>query len=503
VPTRVVLAFDVGTSGVKAVLAEPVRGIIASAARGYGLSTPAPGWVEQDARAMRAAMGRASRELLRDADVQVEAVVVTAQMFSLQPVDGAMEPVGPMLSWLDQRAAATAAELASRVPYPDQSRRLGSRITAKDILPRAMWLRHEAPDRYAHTAWLLDCKEAVVAWLCGSAVVDPSGASAWRLTNASGSSWDDTACELLDIDAARLPRIAPATAIAGGLRPIAARTLGVAAGPPVLVGAGDVPASQLGAGAVGPGRAHLSLGTAAYLGIDADVGTRDPAGNLGTLAHALPGRALVWLEIATGGGALAWVGRALAPAQGRAVPASRLERIASAAAGQTDDLLFAPWLSGERVPLFDDSARGAFVGLRLGHGPGHLARAVMEGVAFQIRWALDYGAGYGVTPTGIRVVGGGGVGDVWLGIVADTLDRQLEVVAAPQDAAALGAAAIAFAGLGWWDRVERVTDLVRVERVIRPDPSRTPARDRLYPLFQRLHPALASLSGRLDPGPIR
>ncbi|MET0771958.1 MAG: FGGY family carbohydrate kinase [Candidatus Limnocylindrales bacterium] len=492
--TRVVLAFDVGTSGVKATLVDARAGIIGSAGRGYGLSTPAPGWVDQDGLAIRAAMARASRELLRDRPVSVEAVSVTAQMFSLQPVDAALEPVGPMLSWLDQRAAGVAADLARRVPPEEQARRLGSRVTAKDIVARALWLRAEAPDRYARTAWLLDCKEAVVAWLCGVAVIDPSGASAWRLTDATGEAWQQGSCTLAGIDRALLPPIAPATTIAGGLTAVAARALGVPAGTPVLVGAGDVPASQLGAGAVGPGRAHLSLGTAAYLGIDADPGVRDPAGNLGTLAHAVPGRTIVWLEIATGGGALAWVGRVLAPAGARGMPPARLERLASSVAGETDDLLFAPWLSGERVPLFDDSARGAFVGLGLQHGPGHLARAVMEGVAFQIRWALAYGIDFGTIPTGIRVVGGGGVGSVWLGIIADTLDRELEVVASPQDAAALGAAAIAFVGLGWWDGLQRVDDLVRVERVVRPDPARTEARDRLYPLFQRLHPALAAAS---------
>jgi xylulokinase len=490
----VVLAFDVGTSGVKATLVDPRRGIIASAARSYGLSTPVPGWVDQDSLAIRAAMSRASRELMRDPSVRVAAISVTAQMFSLQPVDAALEPVGPMLSWLDQRAADVASGLARRVPPDEQTRRLGSRITAKDIVARALWLRAEAPDRYARTAWLLDCKEAVVAWLSGTAVIDPSGASAWRLTDAVGGAWDDGACDLTGIERRRLPPIAAATSMAGGVTTAAARALGLPTGIPVLVGAGDVPASQLGAGAVGAGRAHLSLGTAAYLGIDADPTARDPAGNLGTLAHAVPGRTIVWLEIATGGGALAWMGRVLAPAGSRGIPPARLERIASDAAGETDDLLFAPWLSGERVPLFDDSARGAFVGLGLHHGPGHLARAVMEGVAFQIRWALAYGNDFGAAPTAIRVVGGGGVGDVWLGIIADTLDQELEVVAAPQDAAALGAAAIAFVGLGWWDHLGRITDLVRVERVVRPDAIRARARDRLFPLFQRLHPALAGVN---------
>jgi xylulokinase len=497
-----VLAFDVGTSGVKAALVDPERGIVASAGRAYALDTPAPGWVDQDMRAIRAAMGRASRALLQASSTSVAAVVVTGQMFSLQPVDARLEPVGPMLSWLDQRAAGAAARLSEGLPPAEQTRLLGSRITAKDIVARAVWLRDAAPERDARTAWLLDCKEAVVAWLTGVAVTDPSGASAWRLTTRDGNAWDPTACRRTGVDARRLPAIAPATDIAGGLTRSAARVLGLAAGTPVLVGAGDVPASQLGSGAITRGAAHLSLGTAAYLGIDADAGTRDPAGNLGTLAHVVPGRELVWLEIATGGGALAWMGRALTRQGGVAPRPERLERLASAAAGETDDLIFAPWLSGERVPLFDDAARGAFVGLSLRHGPGHMTRAVMEGVAFQLRWALAYGAGYGMAPAVIRAVGGGGVGSVWLGIIADTLDRDLEVVAAPQDAAALGAAAIAFTGLGRWSSVTEVERLVRVERVVRPDPARTAARDRLYPVFQRLHGALAPVSGALGGAPL-
>lgn len=492
----VVLAFDVGTSGVKAVLVDAERGILASVGRAYGLSTPAPGWVDQDTLRIRRSMARASRMLLREHAARVEAVVVTAQMFSLQPVDALGEPVGPMLSWLDQRAAGVADDLARRVPAAELASVLGSRITAKDIVARAMWLRSEAPERYARSAWLLDCKEAVVAWLTGVMVTDPSGASAWRLTDRTHAAWDEAACGLVDVDSTRLPPIAPATSVAGGLTRAAARALGLPAGIPVMVGAGDVPASQLGSGAVGPGRAHLSLGTAAYLGIDAHGDAHDPEATLGTLAHVVPGRSIVWLEIATGGGALAWAGRALAPG-GKGIAAVRLERIAQEVAGETDDLLFAPWLSGERVPLFDDGARGAFVGLALRHGPGHLTRAVMEGVAFQIRWALSYAIRYGVTPTTIRVVGGGGVGSVWLGIIADTLGRELEVVAAPQDAAALGAAAIAFTGLGRWRGVGEVERLTRVDRVVRPDPARAAARDRLYPLFQQLHGALRPVNDEL------
>jgi xylulokinase len=493
-----VLAIDVGTSGVKAVLASSRHGIVGSRQRSYPLHTPRPGWVEQDPMEIRAALVAATRELLdasTSATTDIEGVVLTAQMFSVQPVDAAGEPVGPMLSWLDQRAAGEAADLALRVPPGRQFEAAGSVVTAKDIVPRILWLRHQAPDTWARSSWLLDCKEAMIAWMTGRAVTDAAGASAYRLTDHRAADWDPVLCELLGVPLDRLPEVAPATSVAGGLRPRAAAAMGLPVGLPVFVGAGDVPASQVGSGAIHPGDAHLSLGTAIYLGFHTDVPLDDPARSLGILGHAIPDAWILWLEIATGGAALTWITRALGdPARPDAViDHTLIERLVSSVADDTDDLLFAPWLSGERVPLFDDDARGAFVGLALRHGRAHLVRAVMEGVAYQIRWAYEYGLAYGVAPGSVRAVGGGGLGDAWLGIIADTLGRPIEVVDAPQDAAALGAAAMAFVGLGVWPAFDTVADHVRVARTIIPETERARRRDQGFARFRTLHDALAPI----------
>jgi xylulokinase len=167
-----------------------------------------------------------------------------------------------------------------------------------------------------------------------------------------------------------------------------------------------------------------------------------------------------------------------------------MERLAAEAAEGMGGLLFAPWLSGERVPLFDDHVRAAFVGLGLNHRAGHLVRAVLEGVAFQLRWAWDYGLAFGVTPGVVRVVGGGGVGRTWLGIIADVLGRPLEVVANPADAAAVGVAATAFVALGAWSDPREVSRLVRVAERIEPDAHRSAAADASFARFTRLAAAL-------------
>ncbi|MGZ6214350.1 MAG: FGGY family carbohydrate kinase, partial [Candidatus Limnocylindria bacterium] len=233
-PATRILAFDVGTSGVKAALLEDRR-LVASNVRAYGLQTGSDGWVEQDLGEIRRAMGRASRAVLRERGLDrtaIDAIAITAQMFNLVAVDERGDSVLPMLSWLDTRATSRAAALADEIPPAQQFRLLGSVVTAKDVLPKILWLRDERPELYRRTRWLLDCKEALVLQLTGRAVIDPAGSSAFRLVEPASGDWSAEACRRLGVDPALLPEVRPAASIAGGLTAAAARELGIAAGTP-------------------------------------------------------------------------------------------------------------------------------------------------------------------------------------------------------------------------------------------------------------------------------
>jgi sugar (pentulose or hexulose) kinase len=486
-----ILAFDVGTSGVKAVVTEGAR-LIASNVRPYGVRSGSDGWVEQDIGMIQRAMGRASRAAIAAAGggPPIAAISITAQMFNLQPADEHGDPILPMMSWLDIRASERAARLAVEVDPEEQYRLLGSVVTAKDVLPKILWLRDECPALYASTRWLLDCKEALVLRLTGVAVTDPTGASVFRLVEPGTGRWSDPACRRLGVDRRRLPEVRPASSIAGGLLPAAARELGVPPGTPVLVGAGDVPTSQVGAGAIGVGDAHLSLGTAVYLGIITARPVEDPTRRLGVLAHVTDDRWILWLEIATGGGALSWLMRAL---ERRRVDYAEVDRIVEACADDMGELLCAPWLSGERVPVFDDALRAAFIGLELRHGRAHLIRAVMEGVACQIRWAIEFAEAYGEPVGEIRAVGGGAIGSAWAQIIADIMGRDLVAVAEPQDAGARAAAALALVAIGEEPDLAFMREATRTERTYHPSPARRDRSDRTYRRYRRMYEALAPL----------
>ena len=493
----VVVAYDVGTSGVKAVVVAADGSVLASRVEPYGLLTPRPGWVEQDLDAMIAALGAASRAVLASLSIaarDVVAVGLTAQMFSVVPVDADGHALRPMLSWLDQRSDAEAAAIVGRGGPDGGYAALDAVLTGKDIAPKIAWLRRHDDDR--RIAWYLDCKEAVAARLTGAAVTDPCGASAYRLIDRASGEWDRESCELAGVPIDRLPRVEAATAVGGRLSAEGAALTGLLAGTPVVVGAGDVPAGQIGAGANEPGEAHLSLGTATYFGITADRYLPDPARRLGPLRHVMTDRWIVWLETATGGGALAWFRRLMAgfaPRGAEPPDHAAIDRAVRAVEAEMDGLLFAPWLTGERVPLFDDAVRGAFLGVALHHGAAHFARAVMEGVACQVATTLEYGLNYGVEPASIRTVGGGGIGAAWTSIIADTLGRPLAIVSEPQDAAARGAAACALVGAGMADGLDTAVP-ARTERVVEPDPVRAEAARERLARFRGLHGALRTIA---------
>jgi xylulokinase len=501
-----VIGHDVGTSGTKTVLCDLDGRVVSTAYEPYPLLHPVPGWVEQDPDALIGSVLRGSRRVVEQSGIAadgVEAVSVTGQMFNALAVDATGQAITPMLSWLDVRSVPQADEIARRWDFDGQFDRFGNVFTAKDIVPKLLWIRDAQPDVWRRAATFLDCKDYVNARLTGRVATDHAGASATFLYDVAQRRWNEQAALDLGIAPDRLPPVRDAADVLGGLSDAAASIAGLRAGTPVVVSAGDVPAGQIGAGAALPGECHLSLGTACYFGISLDEPLRDPGRRLGLLCHVDPSRWLLWAEMETGGGAVAWWRAILgggAGAEGQS--AETFERLAASVAPQDVDLLFAPWLSGERVPLWDHDARGAFVGLGLHHGPAHLSRAILEGLAFQLRWALEYAQAFGQEIDEVRVIGGAGVGAVLPRVLADVFGLPLAVIADAPSAAARGAAMCALAGVAGRD-VDALASTMAVSERIEPDERLRAVYEARFEAFKALHRTLQPVTRSLLHGDAR
>ena len=502
-----ILAHDTGTGGDKAVLTDPQGRVVHTHYRPYPLHYPQPGWVEQDPEALWEAVAETTRQVLRESGVdpaQVLGVGISAQMFNLLPVDGAGRPLMPMLSWLDARSTAQADRLL-RGDLPQLIyRHTGNRPTAKDIIPKILWLKEARPDLWSRTAHLLDCKEYILQRLTGRIVTDYHGASVYFLFDSQRKAWSEPVCRALGIPLEMLPAAVPCTEVIGEVTEQAARLTGLRPGTPVVACAGDVAVAQTGAGANAPGRAHLCLGTATWIGVSSEAFTNDPQRPFWALNHIHPARWILAGEMETGGGALMWFRDALAPSGEPPARASdrttyaALSRMAEAVPPGADRLLFAPWLSGERAPVLDHYARGAFVGLALGHTQAHLARAVMEGVGFHLRWILEAMQAIGLRVEQANAIGGGCTSAVWTQILSDVTGRRLDVVEHALEAGAIGAALTVAVGLGAIPSLDSIDDRIHIQRTVEPRSGPIARRyDGLYREYRAVFEALAPVFRRL------
>jgi len=503
---KYILAHDTGTGGDKAVLCDLAGKVIHSAYQSYGISYPRPEWVEQDPDELWQAVAATSRQVIRESGIDPKAIIgvgVSAQMWNTLPVDEKGQPLTPMLSWLDLRSV----KQADRLFVGDMPKFLfdntGNIPTAKDSIPKILWLKEERPEIWKKTAYLLDCKEYILFKLTGRIAIDLVGASVYFLFNPYTKHWSEEVCHRLDIPVEKLPPFFPCTDVIGEVTPAAAKQTGLNPGTPVVICAGDVAVAQTGAGANREGKVHLCIGTATWVGVSTSTFRNDPVKPFWGLNHIDPNKYIIAGEMETGGGALMWLRDAICQEEKRLAAESGqssyelLSAMAEAVPAGSDKLIFLPWLSGERAPVLDHYARGGFIGLNLSHNKSHMVRAVMEGVAYHLRWICESMEKVGFQIDGFNGIGGGCNSAVWMQIISDITGKPLSKVKNHLEAGAAGAALTVAVGLGIYSSVEEIDDLIKIERVIHPDASRQKRYEALYREYRELYNVLVPIHRRL------
>jgi xylulokinase len=485
-----VLGIDVSTTATKAVLVDERGAVRGVGSAEYGFRTPRPLWSEQDPGLWWDGAITAIGSVLETAGVtggDVEAVGLTGQMHGLVLLDAADRVLRPAILWNDQRTAAECDAIRDAVG-PD---RLVA-ITGNDALtgftaPKLVWVRDHEPELWRVAAHVLLPKDYLRLRLTGTHMIDKADGAGTLLFDLAARDWSPEVLARLDIPPAWLPPTAEGPAITGMVMPDAAAATGLRAGTPVVAGGGDQAANAVGVGVVSPGSMALSLGTSGVVFAATDRPLFEPRGRVHAFCHAVPGRWHMMSVMLSAAGSLRWFRDALAPG----VDFADLVAEAAEVPAGSDGLLFLPYLSGERSPHPDPLARGAFVGLTLGHERRHLTRAVLEGVAFGLRDGLDLMTSAGMTPAGqIRASGGGTASPLWRQILADVLGTELATVETTEGAA-YGAALLAAVGAGWWRNVDAATEaVVRVTPVAAPGPDAMVYAER-HAVYREVYPALA------------
>ena len=473
----VILAVDLGTSGVKVGLVDRDGGVRAAASQGYPMESDGGiGAAEQDPEAWWAALVTATHRARAAAgSIEVAGVCVVGQGPTLVAVDSAGWATHPAITWMDGRPAVEAAELEAATGLAGWS--LG-------ILPAARWLeRHADRDAVARTRWYLNAWEWAALRLAGTAVTTRSlGQDLPELSRAAATG--------LAVD--RLPPEIGAGTIVGRLSEAAAGALGLAAGVPVVAGLNDAFASFHGAGLLDAGDAVDTGGSSGGLAVYWDRAVDVPGAWVG---HApIADRWVVGGAMTATGKALDWLAGS---AMGGSMTAEGLIAEAAEIQPGADGLVFLPYLAGERSPIWDPGARGAFVGLSLGHGRAHLARAVLEAAALALRHVAAPILAAGLRIDEVVVTGGTARDDTWNRIKADVLGLPVAVPAA-RETAVHGAAIIGATAVGWHRDIRAAIEaMVRIDHRLEPDPNLAARYDALFEAYAGLWPAIAPTIRRL------
>jgi xylulokinase len=450
------IGLDVGTSGVKGIALSADGEVLAVAEEGYPLSTPRPGWAEQDPehwwRAAQAVLAR----------LPEGPVGFSGQMHGLVTLDGAGAVLRPAILWNDQRTAAECAEIEERVGLERLIELTGNRALTGFTAPKLLWLRRHEPDVYARIRHILLPKDYVRYRLTGERAIDVADASGTLLFDVARRRWSEEVCAALEIPVEWLPPAHESTEIAG---------------------AGDQAAAALGVGVAAPGPVSVVLGTSGVVFTALPSYAPDPQARAHVFCHAVPGTWHAMGVMLSAAGSAAWLRGALDAELGA------LDAEAARWSPGTEGLLFAPYLAGERTPYPDPDARGAFIGLSLRHDRGALWRAMLEGVAFGLRDSLELLRALGARPEVGRVSGGGARSELWLQIVASVLGLPLERMES-EEGSAFGAALLAGVRAGVFPDA-----LAAVERCVRPRSIVEPVWDYEdgYARFRTLYPTLKEI----------
>jgi xylulokinase len=458
------LGIDLGTSSVKTVLMNDEQHIIASHSASLTVSRPHDGWSEQDPADWISAMEN-TLDALKGSHPQelsaVRGIGLSGQMHGATLIDDQDHVIRPCLLWNDTRSQAQASRLDT-----GQSRHISGNILFPGFTaPKLAWVAEHEPAHFARIAKVLLPKDYARLWLTGEHVSDMSDSAGTGWLDVAGRCWSNELLSATDLSIEHMPSLVEGTEVSAHLRQTLLSRFGMQGPVVVAGGAGDNAASACGMGTVADGDAFVSLGTSGVLFAANDSYQPNAESAVHAFCHALPGTWHQMGVILAATDALNWLAKAL-----QSTPQALSAKLEKCQA-QPTDVIFLPYLGGERTPINDADARGVFMGLKHSSDAVEMTRAVLQGVAFAFKDCQLALQSAGTTLTRASAIGGGARSDYWLKVIANTLDIPLDVTADGDFGASLGAARLGMIAAEQADPLAICTPPA-IDHTIEPDGSR-------------------------------
>jgi gluconokinase len=487
------IGVDIGTTSTKSVLFEESGKVVTKADEGYPLYTPTSSVAEQDPdQIFRAVVQTLKRVMVQSGakPEQIMFVSFSSAMHSVIVVDAEGKPLTRCITWGDNRSAAWAERLKREMNGHEIYLRTGTPIHSMSPLPKLMWLRYDNESIFQKAGKFISIKEYVFAKLFNEYVVDYSIASATGMMNLEKLDWDEEALEVAGVSRNQLSKLVPTTYALQGMNVVFAEETGLAVSTPFIVGASDGVLSNLGVNAIEPGVVAATIGTSGAIRTVVDKPVTDPKGRI--FCYALTEKHwVIGGAVNNGGMLLRWARDEFAASEVETAkrlgidPYDLLMEIVARVRPGSDGLLFHPYMTGERAPLWNSNARGSFFGLNMHHRKEHMIRAVLEGVIFNlytVLLAMEESIG---RPKKIQATGGFARAPLWRQMMSDIFDQEV-VVPESFESSCLGAVVLGLYAIGKIDSLNVVSKMVGATHEHKPIKEHAEIYHQLLPIYIRL-----------------
>lgn len=492
---------DVGTTGARCMIFDLYGNPVAGHYCDYGAAYPRPGWVEQDPNLLIARTMEACRSAVDRSGIdprRIASIGFSAQRSVACPVQADGTPVRPMFSWQDARTAEQVQELRRIISDEEYYAQSGLPLGTTWIITKLLWMRRHEPERLAHTARFVQNQDLVLrAFGADDFYTDLCCAVFYGVWDIRRADWNRPLMDQLGLGPEMFGRPTPPGTQVGTISPAVAEKTGFAAGTPLCLGAGDQNCSVLGMGAVEPGLATVTLGTAGL----AILATGRPLAGFGGMMithHVAPGMWEVEGLSNAAAASLRWFRDVVGTREKEIESAGgldayqQLDALAATAPCGSRGLLYLPYLATAATPRWNPDARASFVGLSFAHGRAEMTRAVMEGVVLEIRDMFEQWTRAGLDVRSLRIGGGATRSALWNQIQADVYGRPVETLRV-SESTGLGAALLGGLGAGLFSSLEEgVRAMVHVADRIEPDPKRHQCYEDLYRAYVQACEGLAN-----------